>query len=160
MNQVILIGRLTRDPELEYTPNTQAAVCRFTIAVDRPKRSGDAQGDGDYVRSADFIRITVWGRQGETCDRYLSKGRQVAVQGHIATGSHKNREGVTVYTTDVVADRVEFLGSGNSQQTQPRESAEQIEKKASDMLLNQSVQQTSFDDLPDTFQAAEDDIPF
>ena len=113
MNSVILIGRLARDPELEYTPNTQTAVCRFTIAVDRPKRSGDAQGDGDYVRSADFIRITVWGRQGETCDRYLSKGRQVAVQGHIATGSYKNRNGETVYTTDVVADHVEFLGSNN-----------------------------------------------
>lgn len=159
MNQVILIGRLTKDPELEYTPNTQTAVCRFTIAVDRPKRSGEAQGDGDYVRSADFIRITVWGRQGENCDRYLAKGRQVAVLGHIVTGSYNNREGVTVYTTDVVADRVEFLGGGN-QQTQPRESAEELEKKASDLLLNQAPQQSSFDDLPDTFQAAEDDIPF
>ena len=105
MNNVVLIGRLARDPELSYTPNTQTAVARFTIAVDRPKRNGEDQG-------ADFIRITVWGRQAETCDRYLSKGRQVAVLGRITTGSYKNREGVTVYTTEVTADRVEFLGGG------------------------------------------------
>ena len=109
MNSVVLIGRLTRDPELSYTPNTQSAITRFTIAVDRPRRQGEDQG-------ADFIRITVWGKQAETCDRYLSKGRQVAVLGRIQTGSYKNREGVTVYTTGVVADRVEFLGSGNGGQ--------------------------------------------
>lgn len=159
MNSVTLIGRLARDPELSYTPNTQTAACRITLAVDRPKRNGDAQGNGDYVRSADFIRVTVWGRQAETCDRYLSKGRQVAVQGRIQTGSYKNRNGETVYTTDIVADHVEFLGSGN-QQTQPRESAEDIEKKARDMLLDQAPKQTTFDDLPDTFQATDDDIPF
>ena len=103
MNSVILIGRLARDPELSYTANTQTAMCRFTIAVDRPRRQGEDQG-------ADFIRITVWGRQAESCDRYLSKGRQVAVMGRIQTGSYKDRNGETVYTTDVVAERVEFLG--------------------------------------------------
>lgn len=108
MNSVILIGRLSRDPELSYTPNTNTAVGRFTIAVDRPKRDGEDQG-------ADFIRITVWGRQAETCDRYLAKGRQVAVHGRIQTGSYKDRNGETVYTTDVVADRVEFLGSAGGE---------------------------------------------
>ena len=108
MNSVILIGRLARDPELSYTPNTQTALGRFTIAVDRPKRDGEDQG-------ADFIRITVWGRQAETCDRYLAKGRQVAVHGRIQTGSYKDRNGETVYTTDVVADRVEFLGSAGGE---------------------------------------------
>lgn len=112
MNSVILIGRLARDPELSYTPNTQTAVCRFTIAVDRPKRQGEDAG-------ADFIRITVWGTQGETCDRYLSKGRQVAVHGRIQTGSYKDRNGETVYTTDVVADRVEFLGSAGGENSSP-----------------------------------------
>ena len=104
MNSVILIGRLARDPELSYTPNTQSAVCRFTIAVDRPRRQGEDQG-------ADFIRITVWGRQAETCDRYLSKGRQVAVMGRIQTGSYTNKDGVRVYTTDVVAEDQEFVES-------------------------------------------------
>jgi single-strand DNA-binding protein len=112
MNQVILIGRLTRDPELSYTPSTQMAVCRFTLAVDRRKgRDGADAG-------ADFIRITVWDRQAETCSRYLSKGRQVAVQGRITTGSYKNREGVTVYTTEVTAERVEFLGGAQGGQNQ------------------------------------------
>lgn len=109
MNNVVLIGRLTKDPELNYTPNTQTANTRFTIAVDRPKKNGQDQG-------ADFIRIVVWGKQAETCSRYLAKGRQIAVQGRIETGSYKSKEGVTVYTTDVVAERVEFLGSGAGSQ--------------------------------------------
>ena len=160
MNSVILIGRLARDPELSYTPNTQSAVCRFTIAVDRPRRQGEDQG-------ADFIRITVWGRQAETCDRYLSKGRQVAVMGRIQTGSYKNREGVTVYTTDVVADRVEFLGSGNGE---GRQGVSRDTFTGREPFGGFDTQDTGFsapaeplagfDDMPDTFQAAEDDIPF
>ena len=170
MNSVVLIGRLTRDPELSYTPNTQSAVTRFTLAVDRPRRQGEDQG-------ADFIRITVWGKQAETCDRYLSKGRQVAVLGRIQTGSYKNREGVTVYTTDVVADRVEFLGGGNGGQGQGGSYQGGRDSFASrDTLTGRgpafddaqssgfsSAPQPAaggFDDLPDTFQAAEDDIPF
>lgn len=108
MNSVVLIGRLTKAPELSYTANTQTAYGRFTLAVDRPKRNGEDQG-------ADFIRITVWGKQAETCDRYLDKGRQVAVHGRIETDSYKNRDGQTVYTTDVIADRVEFLGSSQGE---------------------------------------------
>ncbi len=104
MNNVILIGRLARDPELTYTSTTQTAWCKFTIAVDRPKRNGEEAG-------ADFIKISVWGKQAENCDRYLSKGKQVAIMGRINTGSYTNREGQTVYTTDVVADRVEFIGA-------------------------------------------------
>lgn len=162
MNSVVLIGRLARDPELSYTANTQTAICRFTIAVDRPRRQGEDQG-------ADFIRITVWGRQAETCDRYLSKGRQVAVMGRIQTGSYKNREGVTVYTTDVVADRVEFLGSGNGEGRRDT-FASRDTFTGREPVFGSEPQDTGFsaaaeplvgfDDMPDTFQAAEDDIPF
>lgn len=108
MNSVTLIGRLARDPELSYTPQNQTAVCRMTIAVDRPRRNGEDQG-------ADFIRVTVWGKQAETCERYMSKGRQIAILGRIQTGSYTNREGQKVYTTDVVADRVEFLGGSQGE---------------------------------------------
>ena len=164
MNSVILIGRLARDPELSYTLNTQAAVCRFTIAVDRPRRQGEDQG-------ADFIRVTVWDRQAENCDRYLSKGSQVAVRGRIETGSYKNREGVTVYTTEVVADRfngVEFLGSRNSSnggQGVSRDTFTGREPSFGGTTQNTGFSApqepfTGFDDMPDTFQAAEDDIPF
>lgn len=112
MNSVILIGRLARDPELNYTPNTNTAVCRFTLAVDRPKKDGEDAG-------ADFIRITVWGKQGETCHRYLSKGRQCGVLGRIQTGSYK-KNGETVYTTDVVAERVEFMGNAPASSEPPQ----------------------------------------
>ena len=171
MNSVILIGRLARDPELSYTPNTQTAACRITLAVDRPKRNGDAQGN-DYVRSADFIRVTVWGRQAETCDRYRSKGRQVAVNGRIQTGSYKNRNGETVYTTDVVAERVEFLGSNSNMRAQASTDidTDEVQRQADELLKPKPQQNTQmqmesqlasgFDDLPDTFMAAEDDIPF
>ena len=144
MNNVVLIGRLTRDPELSYTPNNQTPVCRFTIAVDRPRRNGEDQG-------ADFIRIVVWGKQAENCDRYIAKGRQVGVSGRIQTGSYKNKDGITVYTTDIVADRVEFLGGGNSGNASiSNESSSEM--PAPDM--------SGFEDMPDSFQAAEDDIPF
>lgn len=140
MNNVVLIGRLANDPELSYTPNNQTAVCRFTLAVNRMRKE-----DG-----ADFIRITVWGKQAENCDRYLSKGRQAAVHGRIQTGSYTNRDGAKVYTTEVVANSVEFLGSA---QVQSEESPTTAQTAA-------PVQQSIYDDLPDSFQAAEDDIPF
>lgn len=98
-----MIGRLCRDPELSYT-TTQTAICQFTLAVDRPARAGED-------KTADFIRITVWGKQAENCSRFLGKGRQVAVHGRIQTGSYKDRDGKTVSTFDVVANNVEFLDS-------------------------------------------------
>ena len=158
MNSVVLIGRLARDPELSYTANTQTAVCHFTLAVSRPRRNGEDQG-------ADFLRVTVFGRQAENCDRYLAKGRQAAVRGRIETGSYKNREGVTVYTTDVVADRVEFLGGGNGGQGVSRDTFTGREPGFGGMTQDTGFSApqdtfTGFDDMPDTFQAAEDDIPF
>ncbi|MEI3518051.1 MAG: single-stranded DNA-binding protein [Clostridia bacterium] len=101
MNSVVLIGRLTRDPEIRYIPESQMAVATFTVAIDRPVRSGQE-------KKTDFPRVTVFGRQAENCERFLAKGRLVGVQGRIQTGSYTNKDGVTVYTTDVVADRVEF----------------------------------------------------
>ena len=106
MNNVALIGRLTRDPEVRYTSGTQMAVARFTIAVDRQfKRDGEP--------TADFIPIVAFGKTAELCERYISKGRQVAVEGRIQTGSYTNKDGNKVYTTDVVANRVEFLEWGD-----------------------------------------------
>ena len=107
MNVVVLIGRLTRDPELRYTQN-QDPVCTFTLAVDNPY-SRDPNG------KADFIRITVFGKQAENCSKYLAKGSQAGVEGRIRTGSYQNKNGDTVYTTDVYANRVQFLGGRNSQ---------------------------------------------
>lgn len=133
MNNVVLIGRLTRDPEVRYVPDSQMAVASFTIAVDR------VQGAG-REKKADFPRITAFGKTAELCERFLVKGRLVAVQGRIQTGSYTNKEGVTVYTTDVVADRVQFLEWGD------REGS------------SSSKAQTA---VPEGFQAIDDDdIPF
>ena len=109
MNNVNLIGNLTRDPELRYsTGANQTAVCRFTIAVN--------DGYGDKQRTS-FIPIVVFNKQAENCDRYLAKGRRVAITGRIQTGSYE-KDGRTVYTTDVIASNVEFLSSGQQGQGQ------------------------------------------
>lgn len=148
MNSVILIGNLTKDPEMSYTPNTQTAVCHFTIAVNRPKKDGQDQG-------ADYPRIVVWGKQAENCDRYLSKGRKVAVNGRIQTGSYKDKNGQTVYTTDVVANNVEFLG-GSEGQNSP--SNARNDRQSRNYALNDIMPPE--DDYGDAFQTADDDMPF
>lgn len=102
MNSVVLIGRLTKDPETRYTSGTQMAVCTFTVAIDRIVKQGEE-------KKTDYPRVTVFGKQAENCERFLKKGRLVGVQGRLQTGSYQNKDGQMVYTTDVVADRVEFL---------------------------------------------------
>ena len=136
MNSVVLIGRLTRDPEVRYLPETQMAVARFSIAIDRFTGAGKE-------KKTDFPSITVFGKQAENCEKYLAKGRLIAVSGRLQTGSYKNKEGATVYTTEVVADRVEFLewGDKNNSSAKP------------DM--------PDMSDIPEGFQALEDDdVPF
>ncbi len=147
MNSVVLIGRLTRDPEVRYTSGTQMAVCTFSIAIDRITRQGEE-------KKTDFPRITVFGKQAENCERYLKKGRLVAVQGRLQTGSYTNKDGATVYTTDVVADRVEFLEWGDRNQS----SQGGYEPSASGASSEDSG---AFDGpVPGEFTAIEEDIPF
>ena len=109
MNNIILIGRLTKDPELRYT-QAGKAVCSFTLAVDRPY-SGEK-------KEADFINIVVWNKVGENCAQYLSKGRKAAVQGRLQIRSYEDDKGYKKYITEVVANRVEFLEFGNKQQNE------------------------------------------
>ncbi len=106
MNRVILMGRLTRDPEVRYSQNdTSMAIARFSIAVDRRRQQNN---DG---QTADFINIVAFGRLGEFAEKYLHKGTKVALEGRIQTGSYTNKEGVKVYTTDIIADNIEFAES-------------------------------------------------
>ena len=109
MNAVNLIGRLTRDPEIRYTSGEQMAVATFTIAIDRPQKK-------DGQKQADFPRITVFGRQAETVEKYVHKGDKIAVEGRIQTGSYTDKNGNKVFTTDVVANRVEFLETRKNDQ--------------------------------------------
>lgn len=113
LNRVILIGRLTRDPELRYTPSG-VAVAQFTLAVDRPFTN--QQGE----READFIPIVTWRKLAETCANYLSKGRLTAVEGRIQVRNYENNEGRRVYVTEVVADNVRFLESKKEQEPQEK----------------------------------------
>ena len=107
LNRVILIGRLTRDPELRYTPSG-VAVTQFTLAVDRPFSNQGGE------READFINIVTWRQLAETCANYLRKGRLTAVEGRIQVRNYDNNEGRKVYVTEVVADNVRFLESASS----------------------------------------------
>ena len=136
MNNVVLIGRLTRDPEVRYTAGTQMAVAKFTVAID--------DGFGEKKRT-NFIPVTVFGKTAESCEKYLAKGRLVGVQGKIQTGSYTNKDGATVYTTDVVADKVEFLEWGDRAErpAAPRQSG-----------------MGGFDVAPEGFSAIDEDIPF
>jgi len=106
LNRVILIGRLTKDPELRYTPQG-VAVTQFTLAVDR-SFSGNRE-----EREADFIPIVTWRQLAETCANYLRKGRLAAVEGRIQVRNYENNEGRRVYVTEVIADNVRFLESAN-----------------------------------------------
>lgn len=109
MNKVILCGRLTRDPETRYTTGENAmAISRYTIAIDRLGNKTDDQS------SADFINCVSFNKQGEFAEKYLKQGMKILIEGRIQTGSYTNKDGVKVYTTDVVVERHEFVESKNS----------------------------------------------
>ena len=128
MNNVILIGRLVREPELRYTSGSQMAVCRFTLAIDRRVKQGEE-------KKTDFPNIICFGKTAENCEKFLSKGRKVAVQGRLQTGSYE-KDGVKHYTTDVIADNVEFLEWGEKTGTKASAS------------------------VPEGFEELDEDVPF
>ena len=107
MNQVNLIGRLTRDPEVKYT-TAQLAYARFTIAIDRPTKKGEE-------KQADFPTIVAFGKQAENIGLRLNKGSKVGISGRLQTGSYEKADGTKVYTTEVIANNVEFLDPKGTQ---------------------------------------------
>ena len=119
MNKIILIGRLTKAPDLRYTPNG-AAVCTFTLAVNRPYSK-----DGE--QEADFINIVVWNKAGENAAKYLAKGRQAAVEGRLQIRTYDGDDGKKRWVTEVVADRVEFIGSAGAQKQEDETFGEEVD---------------------------------
>ena len=117
MNKVILIGRLTKDPELNFAAGSGTAVTRFSLAVTRPFKKDET----------DFINCIAFGKTGETIAQYLTKGRQLAVTGSIRTGSYDAKDGTKRYTTDIVVDSFEFIGinKGNENQSGPSQTNNQ-----------------------------------
>lgn len=109
MNKVVLIGRLTKDPELRYT-SSNVPCCTFSIAVNRNFTNQNGE------READFINVQVWKKMAENCSKYLAKGSQVAIDGRIQTRSYDTQDGSKRYVTEVIAENVQFLDSKNSGQ--------------------------------------------
>lgn len=110
MNKAILIGRLTKNPEIRYSANSNTAIARYTLAVNRPFKQDGGQ-------EADFLPCIAFGKTAEYAENYLAKGMKVAIEGRIQTGNYTNREGQKVYTTEIAVERQEFLEkrTGNSQ---------------------------------------------
>lgn len=112
MNRVIIMGRLTRDPEIRYSNGENPmAIARYTLAVDR---RGAKKGQDGNEQTADFLNIVAFGKSGEFAEKYFRQGMRVLVSGRIQTGSYTNKEGQRVYTTDIVAEDQEFADSKNA----------------------------------------------
>lgn len=111
MNKVILIGRLTDSPDVKY--NGELAIARYTLAVDRRfKKEGE--------NGADFIRCVAFGKNGQFAEKYLAKGKKIAIEGRIQTGSYENKEGKKVYTTDIIVEHQEFVESKSEERVIPQ----------------------------------------
>ena len=157
MNKVILIGRLTRDPELRHTPQG-TAVCQITVAVNR---RGAQPGQQD----ADFINVSVWGVQAENVARYMAKSRQVAVEGRIQTRNYDDKDGKKVYVTEVIATNVQFLdskGSGSDSSvsnTQPSNSFNFNQSPIQDAPTT-SVEDDPFAAFGEKINVSDNDLPF
>lgn len=168
INRTVLVGRLTKDPELRYTPNG-VAVCRFTLAVNRTfsNQSGE--------READFINVLVWRKQAENSANYLKKGSLAGIEGRIQTGSYEGQDGKRVYTTEVVADSVQFLepknsrsDSGNEADAPPQEyqrpQSQQNNYNRRDDGQHRPENDTRIDDDPfagnGLIEVTDDDLPF
>ncbi|MBE3556507.1 MAG: single-stranded DNA-binding protein [Firmicutes bacterium] len=156
LNKAILIGRLTKDPELRYTPQG-TPVATFTLAVDR--QGSNVQGE----RQTDFLPIVTWNKQAETCAHYLSKGRLVAVEGRIQVRSYDRQDGSRAWVTEIRANRVEFLdraGSGPAPESAPSFSGRSASAQPQRPEANNApLPDDAFEPEDETLDF-EDDIPF
>ena len=151
MNKVILMGRLTRDPEVRYSQGESSmAIARYTLAVDRRfKRDGEA--------TADFIPCVVFGKSAEFTERYFRQGMRVVVSGRIQTGSYTNRDGVKVYTTEVVVEEQEFAESKASSDSYAASHPQQSAPSAPSMPNPVSASADGFMNIPD---GIDEELPF
>ena len=143
MNNVNLMGRLTRDAELRYASNTEMAIVRFNVAVDRRlSKEKRMEAENNNQPTADFINCVAFGRTAEVIGQYFHKGNRIAITGHIQTGSYENQQGQRIYTTDVVVDSFDFVESNSSSNINTNQ-----ENTAQDYGFNQAIP-TSNNELP------------
>ncbi|HFC9206815.1 TPA: single-stranded DNA-binding protein [Clostridium perfringens] len=141
MNKVVLIGRLTKDPELRFAAGSGTAVVRFTLAVNRQFKKDEA----------DFISCIAFGKTGETIAQYITKGRQLAISGNIRTGSYEAQDGTRRYTTDVVVESFDFIDSSNRENKGPNSNFDIANSNFENSMNNGNDDMTPIDDS---------DIPF
>ena len=148
MNRVVLVGRLTRDPELRTT-SSGTSQTRFTLAVNRRTAGADGQ------READFISCVAWRGTAEAIAKYLKKGRELAVEGRIRTGSYDAQDGTKRYTTDVVVDNFTFIGSGSGANTN-----NDFDNGPSNDIATTDISEDPFKDFGNEVALSDDDLPF
>lgn len=151
LNRVVLIGRLTADPNLRYLPNGTATTS-FTLACDRPFQTGGE-------READFIPIVCWRQLAETCANYLKKGRLTAVEGRIQVRNYTNNEGKKVFVTEVIADNVRFLES-NREGGGAREESSASGSRTGNTSNTRNDSRDPFQDDGVPIDISESDLPF
>lgn len=157
LNRVVLVGRLTKDPDLRYTPNG-VAVANFTLAVNRP--FSNQQGN----READFINCVVWRRAAENLANFMNKGSMVGVDGRLQTRNFEGQDGKRVFMTEVVADSVQFLETKGSSQGEGQGSsgfqANQNQNQPSNNDYNKSNEEDPFKNNGEPIDISDDDLPF
>lgn len=149
MNKVVLIGRLTRDPELRYT-TSNIPTTTFTLAVNRQFQNQNG------VREADFISIVMWRKQAETAKKYLTKGSLISIEGRIQTRNYDGADGKKVYVTEVVADNFEFLESKGQRSTNDMNDFNSMEQN----IPTTDVSDEPYIDFGDTIELSDDDVAF
>ena len=153
MNKVFLIGRLSRDPELRHT-TSGTAVCQINVAISRPVAQGSEP-------QTDFINVVVWNKQAENVARYLSKGRQIAIEGRIQTRNYDNNEGKRTYVTEVIASNVEFLGSANdNNRTNNNDSYNENPFDVEPVMDTTSVDNDPFASFGEKVEISDSELPF
>ncbi len=155
VNRVVLVGRLTRDAELRYTASG-LPVCNFAIAVNRRRKNGD-----EWVEEASFFDIVLWGRQGESLNQYLVKGKQVAIDGELRQNRWE-QDGQSRSRVEVVANNIQLLGSGQGQASQPRQYNEQQGYSSAPSAYQKRPEAANRNDeyVPNIGNSDLDDIPF
>ncbi len=149
MNKVVLIGRLTKDPELRYTSSNVPAAS-FTLAVNRNFQNQNG------VREADFINIVMWRKQAETVKKYLTKGSLISIEGRIQTRNYDGADGKKVYVTEVIADNFEFLESKGQRASQPSFDLPPLSEETPTTNVNDEP----YIDFGDTIELSDDDVAF
>ena len=156
INRVVLVGRLTKEPELRTTPSG-SKVCQYTLAVNRTRKA-------DGQPEADFISCVSWNKTAELMNQYLSKGTLIGIEGRIQTRNYDDNSGRKVYVTEVITDSVQFLESkqNNAQnQNKPQNQAYYASYNQNNYAANQqSYENNNFMDIDDGFKLAADDLPF